>query len=87
MTVDTPKSTERRRRQPVGTVVALAASIAHSIGAAGTAPEQRPRPFGHHYLLQQSGGISPKDWGMSPQCARMVRKNRLRRLGIGADHC
>lgn len=25
------------------------------------------------------------DWGMSAACRRMVRKNKLRRLGIGGD--
>jgi hypothetical protein len=31
------------------------------------------------------GGRSPKDWGMSRECARMVRKNKMRRLGISAQ--
>ena len=29
--------------------------------------------------LYQSRGNSPRDWGMSRACARMVRKNRLAR--------
>lgn len=35
------------------------------------------------------GGFSdyrPADWGVSPQCARLRRKNRMRRMGIGSDH-
>ena len=28
----------------------------------------------------------PDDWGRSPQCRRMARKNRLRRAGLGGDH-
>lgn len=39
----------------------------------------RPDPFG--------SGLAPSDWGMSRMCARMVCKNRMRNLGIGADHC
>lgn len=33
--------------------------------------------------LMRDGGHSPKDWGMSRACARMVRKNRLHRKGVG----
>lgn len=29
------------------------------------------------------GGHPPKQWGMSQACARMVRKNRMHRMGIG----
>ena len=31
-----------------------------------------------------TSGMSPKEWGMSAECAKMVRKNRLTRLGVGA---
>ncbi len=31
-------------------------------------------------------GYPPDMFGVSPQCRRLVRKNRMRRLGIGADH-
>lgn len=30
-------------------------------------------------------GRSPKDWGMSRECAQMVRKNKMRRMGISAQ--
>ena len=32
------------------------------------------------------GGYRPEDWGTSRACAKMVRKNRLRRAGLGGDH-
>lgn len=32
--------------------------------------------------LMRDNGCPPKDWGMSRQCARMVRKNKLHRMGI-----
>jgi hypothetical protein len=30
-------------------------------------------------------GHTPKEWGMSRACARMVRKNRLRSLGVAGS--
>jgi hypothetical protein len=30
-------------------------------------------------------GLTPKEWGMSRTCSRMVRKNRLRRLGVAGS--
>ncbi len=33
----------------------------------------------------RSGGHSPKEWGMSRACARMVRKNRMRALGVAGS--
>lgn len=38
---------------------------------------------GTHFY--RGGGCPPKDWGMSPQCARMVRKNRLMSKGLSAQ--
>jgi hypothetical protein len=32
--------------------------------------------------LMRDNGCPPKDWGMSRQCSRMVRKNRLHRMGL-----
>lgn len=52
----------------------------HGAGASsqGKTPIAHPMPG--------FAGHTAADWGRSPQCARMVRKNRMRRLGIGADH-
>lgn len=33
-----------------------------------------------------NGGRTPKEWGMSRECARMVRNHRLRRGGVGGQH-
>jgi len=33
--------------------------------------------------LMRNRGNSPRDWGMSQACRRMVRKNRMHRLGVG----
>lgn len=30
-------------------------------------------------------GNKPADWGKSPQCAKMRRKNKLRAAGLGGD--
>jgi hypothetical protein len=32
--------------------------------------------------LMRDRGNTPRDWGMSKACARMVRKNRMHRMGI-----
>lgn len=31
-------------------------------------------------------GLTPKEWGMSQACRRMVRHNRMRGLGIGGAY-
>lgn len=31
---------------------------------------------------RRGSGLTPKEWGMSAACARMVRKNRLHRAGL-----
>lgn len=36
-----------------------------------------------HYF--RDGGHTPKEWGMSRACARMVRKNRMRAKGIAGS--
>lgn len=33
--------------------------------------------------ILRHGGHAPQDWGRSAACARMVRKNRMHRMGIG----
>lgn len=55
--------------------------------AVGNTTAKPPQLFGGRNFNILAGGNSPKDFGMSPFCARLRRKNRLRRLGIGADHC
>ena len=41
-------------------------------------------PFGG-VGLPRWRGLTPKEWGMSPDCRRMVRKSRLRRAGVAGS--
>ena len=60
---------------------------AQTPAAATASNEIRADAFGGGFdiggaLLRERAGHSPKDWGMSRACARMVRKNRMIRAGI-----
>ena len=44
--------------------------------------------FGNYFggigrALMRDSGHTPREWGMSVACRRMVRKNRMHRIGIG----
>lgn len=64
--------TPRPERQvPPRSVFPVSIRREDDFGGLGTYPRQR--------------GFTPKDWGMSQACARMVRKNKLRKLGISGQ--
>jgi len=60
-----------------------------AVSAATNAREIRSDSFGGigsgllDQVLRQA--YTAKDWGMSRACARMVRKNKLRRRGLGGQ--
>lgn len=64
----------------IGMRSVLRATSEDVVSTESTPPQIHFRQFLNFGPRMEEGGRWPDIWGGSPQCARIVRKNRLRRL-------
>lgn len=78
----------------IGIIGSLLAAGLGAIGLGGHKTQAMPlhaMPLPDHSFgggasfLPKSPSPTPKEWGMSTACAKMVRKNRLRRAGVAGQ--
>lgn len=76
-------------RPRIGLLASLAAVFGFGAKPAIGAMAAKPAPIFSHVFPAKPHefffGHSPADYGMSRECAKQRRKNKLRRLGIGGD--